>query len=598
MQNRLYELYSTRKATFSNSLSSEKRKSDWFSWARLVVAAAAIGLAIYSYYAKMTVLGYLALPLVIAFIGLVLLHQDVKNKVKYYEQLVLVNERSLQRLAGKWTAFAETGEEYLDADHPYADDLNIFGKASLYQYLLAASTAPGKEYLSRLLSSHFEAEQLANRQGAVQELAEKLDWRQRLEALGRTSKKNDLTSEKLNAWASQTHRLNTFWLTGILYVLPGLSIILILLARLQIISPHGAAILLIIQLIIVGLTSKKIYAYFSQTEKASEELHRLAKLLRHIETESFYAPLLQQWQRKLQGQAGLASNQIKRLAGIGDWMSLRYSPLIHFPLNVLFLLDLHTLRRLEAWKAQSASQSADWLQIVGKFEALSSLAGPCHDNPQWAFPTIKRGSPFIEAAAMGHPLIHVTERVANDVSLPNAGSVLIITGSNMSGKSTYLRTIGVNLVLAYAGAPVCAASMNCSFLQTYTSMRIRDDLEQGISTFYAELQKVKSIIDAAKQGQHILFLIDEIFKGTNSRDRIAGAKAVIRQLANSSAVGLITTHDVELGSLEQEKPGFIRNHHFIDRIVDGQLRFDYELQPGVSQTTNALALMQMVGIDC
>ncbi len=272
-------------------------------------------------------------------------------------------------------------------------------------------------------------------------------------------------------------------------------------------------------------------------------------------------------------------------------------PIIYVPVNTLTFWDLFTAKKLSAWKKSSGASLETWLGVISEFEVQVSLAGLAYDNPGWVYPEITEELPVLHASSLGHPLINPEERICNDLDLPSPGTALIITGSNMSGKSTLLRTVGLNLVLAYAGAPVCAADLKAAFMPIYSKMQVVDDLTQGVSTYYAELTRIKKVIEAARAGEHIIYLLDEIFKGTNSKDRILGTKAVIRMLSSLPTLGLLTTHDLELAVLADENPELVKNYHFDDQIEDNRISFDYKLKPGVSTSTNAIALMKMVGID-
>lgn len=283
---------------------------------------------------------------------------------------------------------------------------------------------------------------------------------------------------------------------------------------------------------------------------------------------------------------------------------MRYSALLMFILNALFLWDFHCVAALGKWKDHHGRHMRTWVETIGAFEALSSLAVIRQIHSDWSFPEIDEPAPaeghsqlpltFI-AKDMGHPLIASDKRVTNSITIEN--SLGVVTGSNMSGKTTLLRTIGINLVLAYAGAPVCAQKLTCSIMNIFTSMRIHDDLNSGVSSFYAELLRIKMIIEYSHTRQPMIFLVDEIFRGTNSLDRIAGAETVLRNLSKDWIIGLISTHDFELCNLENQPGKLIKNYHFTEHYVDNQLCFDYKLRAGRSQTRNARYLMEMVGIE-
>lgn len=403
--------------------------------------------------------------------------------------------------------------------------------------------------------------------------------------------------DRLLDWAEGKPLLLNNRYIFLLRLLPLITASLLLLAVFQLVSVYIAVLPLFVQILTVAFSEKHVSRAFGDTGKAVSELERYSSLLKCIEMVDFQAPLLVRLKKHLSTGSHPSSQQIKALSKIADRMNFRHSPLVHLLLNITTLWDLHTLRKLEEWKSRSGSSMRSWFRAVGVLEALSSLAGLAHDHPGWVFPEVADCPPVFEASSLGHPLLNSDVRVCNDVSMPGPGTVFVITGSNMSGKSTFMRTVGINLVLAYAGAPVCARSMRCSQLSIFSSMVVHDDLEQKISTFYAELKRIKTIVDAALSGKAILFLLDEIFKGTNSRDRIIGAKTLLKKLCQKPVLGLVTTHDLELGFMEKECPQCVRNYHFTDQITGNQISFDYRLKPGISQTTNAIALMKMVGIE-
>lgn len=451
--------------------------------------------------------------------------------------------------------------------------------------------------MAQLLSTLTGCNEIHERQQAVKELAQKLDWRQHFQATGMNEVKQTRNPAQLLAWAEEKRLLPDNMYIQILRLLPAVTLVFIILPIFHLVPLHVPIVLMVIHLLILAYGETVVRKAFGDTGQAIFELERYAGLLKCIEKEKFQAPLPVRLKEDLLIDNFTPSQQIKVLEKIADRNSLRYSPVVHFIFNIAVFWDLRTLLKLENWKRKSGRYLRKWLNVIGDFEAMSSLAVLAHDNPDWVFPAVTDGPPVFEAVSLGHPLIDRDILVCNDVALPVPGTILIITGSNMSGKSTFLRTIGINLVLAYAGAPVCAGDMRCSVLSIYSGMQIQDNLESKTSTFYAELKRIKMIIDAARQGRPLMFLLDEIFKGTNSKDRIFGAKTLIRELAALSAIGLITTHDLELGALEGEAPRLVRNFHFTDYIEDNQICFDYRLRSGISETTNAIALMRLIGID-
>lgn len=319
------------------------------------------------------------------------------------------------------------------------------------------------------------------------------------------------------------------------------------------------------------------------------------RLLQVIEKQNFKDAYLLELKADLFNADIAASQKLKELDNIVGAVSFKYNPIVFFIINNLFFWDFHCVFALEKWKARSGLALRKWVINIGIYEALVSLAMILQLNPKWCFPKFDQAQLFFMAEEMGHPLITDQQRVTNDLKIDN--QIAVITGSNMSGKTTLLRTIGINLVLAYAGAPVCARNFESSIMEIYTSMRISDDLNSGISTFYAELLRIKMIIDFSKNERPMIFLIDEVFRGTNSRDRVIGARNVLLNLNKFWVIGLISTHDYDLCELEKDKSGRVVNYHFIESYTKDEIKFDYRLKPGSCKTSNAKYLMKMAGIE-
>ena len=596
MDNQIYEAYQLKRAKVAEKLSGVMKYNNRLVLLRPLVFVAAVAFSLaYSFLSAKPVYLLGSGILVVIFLFLIAKHNRIKARAKYLEFLVLINDMALKRLEGKWLGFANTGQDFIKPDHRYSPDLNIFGQGSLFQYVNAATSVVGAEKLAHWMSFQTNLSKIKQRQEAIKELGCRLDWRQHFQATGMLdSIKKTGRLENLLAWAEEKPVYKNKYITLLLFI-PFITLSLAVLGYFHLITPYLWVMPLGFQVLIVAVTGKTAYQTFNKTGGAVTEIQRCSALLACIEPENFEAPLLKELKHILVKHGDTPSRRIKKLFGIVDRMSLRYSS-IHPVINIAILWDLQTLIKLENWRGSSGRALRVWIGVVAEFEALSSLAGLAHDHPHWTTPQITETAPAIKAVALGHPLIKDEIRVHNDVELPEPGTVLLITGSNMSGKSTLLRTIGINLILAYAGAPVCAKEFNCSLMNVYTSIHINDNLEKNISTFYAELQRIKLIVDAARSGEPIIFLIDEIFKGTNSKDRIIGARAVIKSLNELGAIGLVSTHDLELSRLEHESP-LIKNYHFTDRVSGRKITFDYRLKPGVSKSSNAIALMKIIGIE-
>ncbi len=598
---RIASIYQERLEEFQKQKKKAQKTSDRLSTLRLLSFIAAAVLLSYGVLEAEYFFAYLSLPLFILFAAFVRKHRRANADAELFSNLADINRTGLQRLSGEWTSFPETGTSYIDHEHPYSTDLNIFGRGSLFQHINTTTSFTGERTLVGLLRGQTRHEEIRPRQRAASDLARRLDFRQHFQAVGAGSLLKTYDPSELYTWFTGELSPAINATLRFLWVLPLLSLALLILGILQLLPYSFFALSLGAQIVIAALGNKHVRPVFLRTEKAVGPLKRCVVLLKQIEGEEFDAPFLTGLQQKLFSDAAPprpASDQIKILSGIADRIYFRHTnPLIYHPVNMAVLWDWHTLKKLETWKKESGMDIKTWFGVIGEFEALSSLAVLAHDNPDWAYPRVENGPAFLEAASLAHPLIHRGERVANDILLSRPGTILVITGSNMSGKTTMLRTMGINLVLAYAGAPACAGELSCAYMGIYSKMQILDNLEEKVSTFYAELKRNKMIIDAARTRKPLIFLLDEIFRGTNSRDRIFATRNVLKQLLKLPTIGLITTHDLELSVLEKEHPGQVFNYHFTDQIREGQISFDYKLRRGVSKTANALALMEMVGIE-
>jgi hypothetical protein len=593
-------IYARRKAAYENLQAKQQRTADRLSNGRLFSLIPGLALSYFVYRTSNPGLGVTMGVLTLVLFGyLALRHQRVRRQLSHAEALSSINHTGIERAAGRWTAFAESGAAFQDDDHPYASDLDLFGQGSLFQWINSAQTALGQATLARLLKqAPGEPAEIRARQAAITELARKLAWRQRFEAEGLWVRERLQPTAPLLQWAAESHQadLQPWALWGI-RVLPAVTILMIALYAIPGIVPWQVpALLVLLQALLLRVSSKERSRVLSMVHQFEPSLRTYSQMLGLFESRKFDAQWLGARQAKLRNAAGRSAlAQIQRLSLIAERISNRENAMF-LVVNILTLWDYQCMAALQAWKQESGGLLRPWLEVLAEVEALSSLANIRFDHPDWTMPSLTSDSGGLSARQLGHPLI-AHHRVCNDFAMQAPARITVITGSNMSGKSTFLRTVGINLVLAYAGAPVCADHFRCSVMSLWTSMRVADNLEQNISSFYAELLRIKRIVQAAKTGQPVCFLLDEIFKGTNSHDRHQGAKALIAQLQRDGAYGLISTHDLELGELERESNGRITNDHFREYYQGGEIRFDYTLRRGVSTTRNALYLIKMVGID-
>lgn len=525
-----------------------------------------------------------------------LYHAVLGSRIEHAEGIIAINQRHLDRISGKWTEFSDIGEEFIDSEHPYGCDLDIVGKKSLFQFLNTTHTWHGRQaFANDLLYSAYTRQQIKQRQEAVRELAQNSSLSCELEYLfskvGSDSSSEKLVQELQNGHPFMKNRFLRFFLTYLpvlLFLFIGLSLIFHLKQ-----FYYPAFLCMTFQLFLWALGIAATNKYVSSINRLPFRLNAYKDVLKLIENTRFSAPELQQIQANLISLDVSAAQAIKELVKITDKVNIRSNPLFYFFLNALLLWDYECAFMLESWKAKYARHCEKWFLAFGELESLLCFAAMPNVCSHTCFPqhSDRRG---ITAAEIGHPLLNNSSRVTNHLELND--TILIISGSNMSGKTTYLRSIGINIVLARAGGSVCAKEMLCSDLHIITSMRIADNLSEGISTFYAELKRIKRILDAAGQDSDTLFLIDEIFRGTNSVDRLCGARTVITKLNQLNVIGMITTHDLDLCELQKEMSG-IQNFSFSEYYKNGQICFDYKMQPGKSKTTNARYLMELIGIS-
>ncbi|AKT43054.1 MutS family DNA mismatch repair protein [Chondromyces crocatus] len=548
------------------------------------------------------------------FVGLVIFHAVLVTRMGGLELRITLFDRARRRTTGDFSTLVARSEKLTPTDHDYSGDLDLFGKGSLFQLLSVAETGEGDAMLADWLLRPASAEVVAERQEAVRELIELRTFREELAVLGSESGARGRDAEALIAWASSPPLLRTqdplVRLSAVI-----LPLTLAAFTLTQIVPPATLGLFRHAWLLLVGVQFFLVAAMRSRTEPtlhaaSSREapFGRYRQVLAGIEEQTFSSPLLQRLRAELRGtEPGVrpASEEMLSLQKILGYAELRHNALIHVILNIGLLWDVWCALALDRWRVRSGSRIRSWMQSLGQMEALTSLATFADENPDYAFPEVKESSPRFEARSLAHPLLPRTRRVANDVGFdatadgsdPSAHPVaLLITGSNMSGKSTMLRSIGINTVLALAGAPVCAESLELSPLAVRTSMRISDSLEQGVSHFYAEVVRLKRVVDSANRGEQVLFLLDEILHGTNSRERILGAQAVVKHLIERGAIGAVSSHDLGLSPLQEETGGRVRNAHFEELVVEDKMSFDYTLKPGVVSTANALRLMRIAGI--
>ena len=588
------EIYNSRVAEFSASAERLQKLSNRFSMARLtafvggmILFAVLLTVSIIAAFVSLTVA-------LVLFVWLVIRFDTTEKSRKRFLHLAEINRLELNCLEGDFPGY-KTGDEYKERDHPYSYDLDIFGKASLFQYICRTTSKPGSDLLAEYLKQPAALEEISGRQEAVKELQPLIDWRQEMMTLGYLNAGAGIIPEPLMQWLRSN---DIFVKSNREKVIILLLSTLVLASIGMVIAGFPAAILgpiFIINLIFFFTRFKNITRLHEQVSRSSELLKAYSETISLIENQSFSASKLGELQSSLK-DIYTASSRIRRLSKLVGRLDSRLNMLVSIPLNLLFFTDIHFCLALEKWKHEHAEKIPDWFAAMAEFEVLASVANMYFNNPKWVFPVITDTFFELRAEKMGHPLIPAVKRISNDFSVDGAGKAIIVTGSNMSGKSTFLRTCGINTILALAGAPVCASVFSLSKTRLHTSMRITDSLEENISSFYAELRRLKAIIAGAENDPKVFLLLDEILRGTNSDDRYTGSVALIRQLAGYGAVTVVATHDLRLASMEKESPGDIENYHFDVKVSGEELFFDYMLTPGICSSFNASLLMKKMGI--
>ncbi|MBU3189419.1 DNA mismatch repair protein [Clostridium bowmanii] len=593
------KLYINRKKHYEYLLKKQNETASFIGILRFLIFASGLGFTIFFYLRSNY---YLCLSVLIAttviFVFFAIKHSKIKHNKIRCSILCEINENAIKRLNGNWKDFSDDGKDFFDEEHNYSRDLDIFGESSLFQWINSCITYLGRKKLKDTLSSPiYSIKQIYKRQEAIRELAKNMGWTQRFEAEAILSENKNHNPEELIQWAEDKNEFFLkSWVITITRLLPIVTLsVFVLSLFFTKVSYRLGLIGIVIQMIMLTLGYREISSNLDTVNEYKDTILIYNKLLMHIEKTNFNSEYLKSLKAKLFNADGIkASHQIKRLGKLVNLISDRKN-IYYLPINIIFLLDYQCLINLQRFKKTSGISLKSWLEVIGEMEALNSLSTITYEHKDWAMPKFQEEPPIFKAKNLGHPLLGAS-RVYNDIHIEKSQNILLITGSNMSGKSTLLRTTGINLVLAYAGAPVCAESFYCSIMDIYTCMRTSDNLEKNISSFYAELLRIKKLVTATENNAPIFFLLDEIFKGTNSIDRHTGAKVLVSKLSTDNALGFVSTHDLELGDIEKTNKK-VKNYHLKEYYKDDKLYFDYKLRSGVSTTRNALYLMKMAGLD-
>jgi MutS domain V len=531
----------------------------------------------------------------VAFVVLAVVHIRVVRRMERGRRARLLYERGMARLTSTWAGAGPDGARFLEG-HRFAEDLDLYGSGSLFQLLDTARTEIGEETLAAWLGNGADIDEIRARQLAVAELTPKVDFREDLAVIA--AEAHVARTGPLAAWAASP----SAGLSAVHSALFGASAMVVAslsVAALMERVPWTALLAwILIQAGIARIWRARIRTALAGIDAAAYDLGLMAELLARLEIEPFESPRLAAVRAALVVEGIPPSRRVARLRRLVTFLDQATLNLWFKPVAALLLVREQTAFGIDRWHAAYGPAVEPWLRAVGDVEALSALATYAYEHPADPYPALVDGGPLFDATALGHPLIDERTGVRNDVRLGDGHPRgLIVSGSNMSGKSTLLRGVGVNVVLALAGAPVRAADLTLSLLAIGSTMRIDDSLQAGHSRFYTEILRIRTIVDLARGPRPLLFLLDEILGGTNSHDRRIGAEAIIRVLVDAGAIGLVTTHDLALTELASTPGGLVANVHFEDRIENGTMVFDYKMRPGVVERSNALALMRAIGLD-
>lgn len=563
---------------------------------RLLIVGVAIILSYYFYKRENIISLIMSLILLFIIFIIIAYYHNIKiNEKKEYEVYININRKGISRIKGEFKENEDKGEEFLKDEHPFVSDLDIFGRNSLFQMINSTKTKFGRSKLFKMLTleSIPTRDEILKKQDAIKELGSKVEWRQSLEVKSTLKKSGTKDIDELLKWAKSKNEIKPLFkiIPYLFIVITVMSVVLVILNVLPI---SYLILMFMINYLVVKILTKDLIPIIKLFDKHKKDIEAYTNLLMLIDNENFESIFLKDLKLKLKNNSKSCVKEMKELKKLVDWLGDSSSNAYYLLLNITILSDIFILRNLEEWRKINGDKLKKWLDIMGEFEALSSISNLSFDFENWSYAKIV-DEDIVEAIDIGHPMLE-ERAVVNSFTLTSNEKVALITGSNMSGKSTFLRTIGLNLLLSYIGAPSCSKSFTCGIFSIYTCMRTKDNLEESISSFYAEILRIKILIEAAKKGEKVFFLLDEIFKGTNSKDRHEGAKVLINQLVNNKALGLVSTHDLELCDLEKTKI-WLKNYNFQEYYEKNNIKFDYKLRIGKSKTQNAVHLMKLAGID-
>jgi hypothetical protein len=588
----LHNTYSERIKQFHEAIGIQTRRINLLSLARLISLVSVAWLLVAGVREGQLLFYLLAFVALILFLYMVTLFNHLKGKREVLQQLMMLNETELACLGYNFRELPD-GSEHADVAHPWSHDLDLFGQGSLFQYLNRTSTREGNRLLAQMLITEpGSIEAIEKRQDMIGDLKERLDFRQHFTATGHLIKEDPGDLEDISTWLNSTSYINRHrWL---LFLAIGMSLASLSLAVLGIFDTHRYWYLLYLFLVNLGILSpfvQRTQRYQAVISRKHEMLEGYAGLMKQIAGTSFDQPELQ----KRSARAREGTLEVARLSTMIHLFDQRLNMLLGIILNGFFLFDFLMLHILERWKNRNRQEIIEWIRITGWFDAMITLAGFAWNHPDYTDPILDDSQDLIEFEQLGHPLIPLQKCVSNDLALTSE-KVVVITGANMAGKSTFLRSIGVNMVLAYMGAPVCASKYRCGYLTLHSSMRTADSLKDEESYFLAEIKKLQLIVQEMESGKPMLILLDEVLKGTNTTDKRLGSVGLIRKSLKYPVRCFIATHDLSLGELEKDHRTEVANYCFESYIDELELTFDYTIRKGIATNMNASFLMKKMGI--
>lgn len=588
------EIYKVKKEAFSAVLNGINKKYNSISILRLL--AIVFFLASMYYYIKNSEIIFIVLSVLLfgLFVFLMRIHTKLLFQKQVNKALLEINQNEISYLERNKIPF-ENGQEFNDFHHPYAYDLDIFGEHSLFQNLNRTATYIGKKTLAKQLLTLLPNDEIVRNQKAVKELSEKLDWRQEFLAFAKISNDSQSNYETLLKWSvfnsSPLSKISVFisYFSPLLF----LGFLIVYLVTSNIIFASVLSYLFVFNLIVLGRFIKRIQIEIANSTNIDKTIHQYSLLLQKIEEESFQSQKLIDLQQKLTFKKENASVHFKQLADLFSRMDSISNLVTAVVFNGTFLFNLHVLKSLIQWKNDHRAALEDWLEVIGEFEMLNSLANLSYNNPQFVYPTLNTNFE-IDFTDLSHPLLNEKTRIGNDVRF-QPQSFMILTGSNMSGKSTFLRSLGINMVLTGIGSPVCASQANVHPLPVLVSMRLSDSLSDSESYFFAEIKRLKQIMDELED-RPAFVLLDEILRGTNSDDKRNGTIEVVKKVIGKKAIGAIATHDIEVCLTTNEYPNILTNKCFEVEIINNELHFDYKLRDGICKNRSATFLMKKMEV--